>query len=91
MSTLPELIQRLRKESPAAVGKLDDRIALRLVRAAFAAVASEVRAAPDGVHKIGGLGTFRVRTIAADAATGKAAARRVLFNAAAKKAPAATK
>lgn len=62
MKTLPELIERLRKESPAAIGKLDDKAVGRLLRTAFAAVARDVAQAQDGVVKVVALGAFRIRT-----------------------------
>lgn len=85
MATLPELVARLRKESPAAMGNLNDRVVLRLLCTAFAKVAIDLDKADDGVHKVGGLGTFRVRTVEASA-QGKGAGRRVLFKPAVPKA-----
>jgi hypothetical protein len=79
MSTLPELIARLRKESPAAVRSLDDPVAARLLRAAFRTLASDIDKAPDGVYKVAALGAFRVNTVVAK--EGKAGGRRVLFKA----------
>ena len=80
MTTIPELIERMRKQTPAAVGKLEDRVAVRLLRAAFATVAADLEKAPDGAYKVGALGTFRVRTVKANA-EGKGGGRRVLFKA----------
>lgn len=87
MTTLPELIARLRDESPAALGKLNDRAALKLLRAAFARVARDVGQAPDGAHKVGGLGTFAVRTVEAND-EGKGGGRRIRFKPAQPKAAA---
>lgn len=86
MATLPELIERMRKESPAAMGHLNDRVVLRLLRAAFSIVARDIDQAADGVHKFGGLGAFRVRTVEPNA-EGKQGGRRVLFKAAPRKSP----
>ena len=87
MTTLSDLIARIRKDSPAAVGNLNDRAVSRLLRTAFATIARDMDKAADGVYKVGGLGTFRVRTIEAKA-EGKRGGRRVLFKAAQPKAAA---
>lgn len=78
MTTLPELIARISKDSPAALGNLNEGVVLRLLRAAFATVARDLDQAADGVHKVAGLGTFRVRTVQPDA-QGKGGGRRILF------------
>jgi hypothetical protein len=80
MSTLPELIDRIRKESRAAAAGLDDQVAIRLLRAAFRTIASDVEKAPDGVYKVAALGAFRVQT--AEGQAGKPGGRRVVFKAA---------
>lgn len=77
---LNELIDKIREDSPAAVANLDERAMKLVLRGAFAVVAREVAAAPDGVHKFGGLGSFRVRTVEPKGA--KPSARRVMFKAA---------
>ena len=77
MTTLPELISRIRKESPAAMGNLSERVVLRLLRTAFAKIALDMDQAADGVYKVAGLGTFRIRTVEANA-EGKGGGRRVL-------------
>lgn len=78
--TLNELIERLRQENPAAVGKLPDAAMLRLLRAAFSTVATDIAQAPDGIHKVGALGVFRVRTVEPKG-EGMPGGRRVFFNA----------
>lgn len=85
MNKIPEIIERLRKQSPAAFAGLDDKVATRLLRAAFSAVAREVEEAPDGLVKVGALGAFRVRTIEPKPG-GKGSARRVVFRPAAPRA-----
>jgi nucleoid DNA-binding protein len=85
MNKIPELIERLRKQSPAAVAGLDDQAATRFLRAAFAAVAREIEKTPDGVVKVGGLGAFRVRTLEPKSAD-KGSTRRVVFRPAAPRA-----
>jgi nucleoid DNA-binding protein len=88
MTTLTELITRLREQQPAAFGKLDDRSATRLLRSALAAIANDVAQAPDGAVRVAGLGVFQVRTLEANA-EGKGGGRRVLFKPAPAKAAAA--
>jgi len=86
MKNLNELIERVRLESPGALAEVDDKAAAKLIRAAFAAVAKEIASAPDGAHKVGALGTFRVRTVEAKA-EGKGGGRKVNFRAMAAKDP----
>jgi nucleoid DNA-binding protein len=81
--TLPELIAKIRKEAPAAAGDLDDRVMRRMLRAGFAIMAREIGTAPDGVHKLAGFGTFRVRTVEAKGQS--KGGRRVMFKAASPK------
>jgi hypothetical protein len=81
--TLTELITKIRVESPAVAGNVDDRAIQRLLRTAFAIVAREVAAAPDGAYKLSGLGNFRVRTV--EPKGEKSGGRRVLFKAASPK------
>lgn len=78
--TMNELIQKLRETDPSPLGRLDDRVTTRILRAAFAAVAAEVEAAGDGPVRVGGLGVFRVVTGPAGA-DGKGGGRRVHFKA----------
>lgn len=78
--TMNELIQKLREADPSPLGKLDDRVVTRVLRAGFAAVAAEVEAAGDGAHRVGGLGVFRVVTVK-PGADGKGGGRRVHFKA----------
>jgi hypothetical protein len=85
MTTIPELIASIRDESPNALGKLNDRAALRLLRAAFSTIAREMDQAPDGVYRLNGLGTFNVRTVEANA-QGKGGGRRIQFKPSAPKA-----
>jgi hypothetical protein len=87
MATLPDLIERMHKESPKALGNLGDRVVLRLLRTTFATVAADMDQAVDGAYKVGGLGTFRVRTVEPDA-QGKGGGRRILFKPAQSKAAA---
>ena len=79
--TLNELIERMRTENPDAIGKLPDAAVVRLLRAAFGTVSSDLAQAQDGVYKVGALGVFRVRTVEPNA-EGKGGGRRVLFSAA---------
>ncbi len=80
MPKLPELIERTSKEHPAAVAGLGGPGAAKLLRAVFATLAREIDQAPDGVYKVSGLGSFRVRTVEAKA-EGKGGGRRVMFRA----------
>lgn len=77
--TLQELVTTMRESGPAAVRKIEPELLLKTARAAFAAVARSVEAAPDGRLKVDALGVFQVRTVEADAAAGKKGGRRVLF------------
>lgn len=61
MTTIVDFVQRLRTEAPAAVAGLQDRDAVRLLREAFGTIARDLEAADEGVHKVAGLGVFRVR------------------------------
>jgi nucleoid DNA-binding protein len=80
MTTVPELIERIRKDSPEALGKLNDKAVLKLLRTTFAAIARDIEQAPDGAYTFVGLGTFRVRTVEAQEG-GKGGGRRVLYRA----------
>ena len=81
MKNLNELIERLREQSPGVLSQIDNQAASKLLRAAFATVAKDIAAAADGAHKVGGLGTFRVRTLEAKTES-KGGGRRVMFRAA---------
>jgi len=85
--TLNELVERVRNDNPAVMAKLDDRAAMRVVRAAFAAVAADVDSTADGVCRIAGLGAFRVRDVA-PRPDGKGGGRLVTFKPASAKAAA---
>ena len=82
MNKIPDFIEQLRKQSPAAFAGLDDKVATKLLRAAFAAIAREVEKAPDGLVKVGALGAFRVRTLEPNSGD-KGSTRRVVFRPAA--------
>ena len=77
--TLQELVATMQESGPAAVRKLDPELLAKVARAAFAAVARSVEAAPDGKHKVDGLGIFQVRTVEPDPQANKKGGRRVLF------------
>jgi hypothetical protein len=78
MAKLAELIERVYKESPAVVAGVNERNAVKLLRAVFATLARDIDQAPDGVYKVSGLGVFRVRTVE-EKAEGKGGGRRVVF------------
>jgi hypothetical protein len=78
-TTLQELAATIRETGPAAVRKIDEELLVKMTRAALAAVARAIDAAPDGRHKVDGLGVFQVRTVEADPDAKKKGGRRVLF------------
>jgi len=89
MSKLSELIERTSMNSPAAFTGVDERTAVKLLRAVFATIAREIDQTPDGAYRVAGLGAFYVRTVEANEKEGKVGGRRVVFRTPKPKAPAA--
>lgn len=77
-----ELVEILRQENPELLGKMPDKRAARIIRAALARLAQEIDATDEGVVKVPGFGNFRIRQITQDKEGKKVALKRVIFNAA---------
>jgi hypothetical protein len=76
---LDEMVALIRKEYPALLGKMPDKRAARIIRAAFGQVAREVGAAREGVVSAPGLGRFRVKEVERTKEGQKAKTKHVVF------------
>lgn len=77
-----ELIEAIKNEQPDALGKVADKRAARIVRAALAEIARQIDASEEGTVKIAGLGNFRVRNVKRGKEGEEKTVRRVAFRAA---------
>ncbi len=77
-----ELVEILRQESPEFLGKVPDKRAALIIRAALARLAQEIRTCNEGVVKVQALGNFRIRNIEKVQDGQKAVLKNVMFNAA---------
>lgn len=80
---IDEMVALIKKEYPALLGKMPDRRAARVIRAAFGQLAKEVDAAEEGVVSAPGLGRFRVKQVERIKEGKKSKTKLVLFRVAA--------
>jgi hypothetical protein len=83
---LDEMVALIKKENPTLLGKMPDKKAIRVIRAAFGQLAREVDAAKEGVVSAPGLGRFRVKEVERSKEGQKAMTKHVVFRVAAVKA-----
>jgi nucleoid DNA-binding protein len=77
-----EIVEKIKAENPEVLGKMNDKVAARIVRLALAEVARQVTDADEGVVKVVGLGHFRVKHIEKEVDGAKVATKRIFFVAA---------
>lgn len=76
---LDEMVALIKEENPALLGKMPDKKAARIIRAAFGQVAREVDATKEGVVSAPGLGRFRVKAVERTKEGQKAKTKHVVF------------
>ena len=77
-----EIIEKIKAENPEVLGKMNDKVAARIVRLALAEVGRQLAVADEGVVKVMGLGHFRVKHVEREVDGAKVATKRILFVAA---------
>ena len=75
-----DIIKDARAASPAAFGKVSDKRAAKILRAAFAQVNSQIQSTDNGNVTVQGLGRFAVRNFVREKDGAKVSKRRVTFN-----------
>ena len=76
---IKEIVQQVKARVPEQFGKLPEAPAARLLREAFAVVLGELESTDNGVVKIGGLGTFRIRLVEVEIDGKPKMVKRVMF------------
>lgn len=74
-----EIVERIKKENPLALGNIPDQRAARIIFAALAQLGKHIDAMSDGVLKVPGLGNFRVRKIEREKEGKKVMVKRTIF------------
>ena len=77
---LEEIVKNARADNQSAFGKVKDKRAMKILRAAFKQVNSQLESAKDGSLAISGLGRFAIRNIERETDGVKATKRRVTFH-----------
>ena len=76
---LEQIVKNARADNQSAFGKVNDKRAVKILRAAFKQVNSELESAKDGNLTIGGLGRFAIKNTEREKDGVKVAKRRVTF------------
>ena len=74
-----EIVDFLRLEQPQLLGKMPDKKAAGLIRAALALVSRRIDALEEGFLQVAGLGVFRVRRVAREKDGQKVMVRQVIL------------
>jgi hypothetical protein len=81
---IEDIIQKARAGNETSFGKVSDKRAAKILRAAFRQVNSQLELTKSGTLRINGLGQFTIRKIERETNGVKATKRRVIFSAGAK-------
>lgn len=76
-----EIVAKIKAENPKAFGKVADKTAARFIKLALAEVGKQVAAADEGVVRVPGLGSFRIKQVEKEKAGTKVKTRKVMFTA----------
>ena len=76
---LEEIVKNARAENQSAFGKVNDKRAIKILRAAFKQVNSQLESVKDGNLTIGGLGRFVIKNVEHEKDGVKVTKRRVIF------------
>ena len=76
---LKEIVKNARAENATAFGKVNDKRAVQILRAAFKQVNAQIEATKEGNLTIGGLGRFAIKNIEREKNDVKVTKRRVTF------------
>jgi len=77
---LDEIVKSARAADKAAFGKVNDKRAIKILRAAFRQVNSQIESARDSNVAIAGLGRFAIRTIEREKDGVSVTKQRVIFH-----------
>lgn len=77
---LDEVVKMARVANESAFGKVNDRRAIKIVRAAFQQVKNQVETAGDGKVVINGLGRFVIRNVRQEKDGVTVTRRKVIFH-----------
>ncbi len=77
---LEEIVKNARAENQSAFGKVNDKRAVKILRAAFRQVNSQLELAKDSNVAIGGLGRFAIKNVEREKDGVKVTKRRVTFH-----------
>ena len=77
-----EIVEKMKAENPEALGKINHGIAARIVRLALAEIGAQIAAADEGVVRVAGLGSFRIKHIEKEVDGEKVSVRKIIFAAA---------
>lgn len=76
---LEEIVKTARAADKSAFGKVNDKRAIKILRAAFRQVNSQVESTKDGNVAIGGLGRFAIKNVEREKDGVKVTKRRVIY------------
>jgi hypothetical protein len=74
-----EIVERIKAEKPELLGKVPDKKAAQIIRAALLVLGKQVASMEDGVAKVPGLGNFRVKMVEREKDGQKVKVRKVGF------------
>ncbi len=77
---LEEIVKNARADNQSAFGKVSDMRAMKILRAAFKQVNSQLESAKDGNVTIRGLGRFAIKNVGREKEGVKVTKRRVIFH-----------
>ncbi len=77
---LDEIVKTARAANSSAFGNVNDKRAVKILRAAFRQVVSQVESAKDGVVVINGLGRFVIKNVEREKDGIKVTKRRVIYH-----------
>jgi nucleoid DNA-binding protein len=77
---LEEIVKNARAENESAFGKVNDKRAVKILRAAFKQVNSQLESAKDGNLTIRGLGRFAIKNVEREKDGVKVTKQRVIFH-----------
>ncbi len=78
---MADLVKALRKERPNLFGKVPEKKAAALIKAAFAQLGKHVGSMNEGVVRVPGFGNFRVRQVEREKDGQKVTVTRTIFRA----------
>jgi hypothetical protein len=74
-----EIVKLIKAETPELLGKLTEKKAAQIVRAALLLLGKQIAATDEGVVKVPGLGNFRIKNVERERKGQKVMVRRVGF------------